>query len=459
MGDILARALGIKAINSKPGNSVFIAAYNATKEMQDKADFVCDGVSDEQDIIDAINLLPSGGNITLSEGSFIFESNIDTSIITNCPNKIIIQGMGTSTVIKPGSDYIAHQHVFNLSNVSDWTLKSFSIDGSDMIDNIGGFFILVYCSTRIELTNLKLHASPSSCIYLMPGSIDILIHDCQIYDIFNSGIILSGDGGTIEKVTITNNIIKNCGLSLESNNDKMGIQLEGQYDQTISEVIISDNIIVENNKNGIWSSILRESIIANNVISDNGGNGILLLDAERIIIGNNIITGNALNAIPGYRHGLRISDRGLTDNSKNIIISNNLFDEHVEAHVKIFGNSQDISIIGNAFVGTPWLPISITTNSPGTGNFKISENIGFENKKRGIAIIPEGSTYIDVTHGLTAHDDGVDIIAKVIPTNDLGNSTRFWVDNIGSTTFRVNVDSDPGVTTATFMWEANCRWG
>jgi len=40
-----------------------------------------------------------------------------------------------------------------------------------------------------------------------------------------------------------------------------------------------------------------------------------------------------------------------------------------------------------------------------------------------------------------------------VPTNNLGSATKFWVSNVGATTFRINTDVNPGVTTATFNWQ------
>jgi hypothetical protein len=71
-------------------------------------------------------------------------------------------------------------------------------------------------------------------------------------------------------------------------------------------------------------------------------------------------------------------------------------------------------------------------------------------QNRGTAVIPSGSTYVDVPHGLgkTPPIEGI----TVTPSNGLGNASKFWLSDVGDETFRINVDVDPGETTATFVW-------
>ncbi len=38
------------------------------------------------------------------------------------------------------------------------------------------------------------------------------------------------------------------------------------------------------------------------------------------------------------------------------------------------------------------------------------------------------------------------------PTNNLGNAAKFWISDVTGTQFRINVDADPGESTATFVW-------
>ena len=71
-------------------------------------------------------------------------------------------------------------------------------------------------------------------------------------------------------------------------------------------------------------------------------------------------------------------------------------------------------------------------------------------ESHGTATVPSGSTYVDVPHDLAAAPPIGAV--QVTPTNSLGNASRFWVSDVTATMFRINVDVDPGATTATFGW-------
>ncbi|MDH7506204.1 MAG: hypothetical protein QHH15_00250 [Candidatus Thermoplasmatota archaeon] len=71
-------------------------------------------------------------------------------------------------------------------------------------------------------------------------------------------------------------------------------------------------------------------------------------------------------------------------------------------------------------------------------------------KKRSTATIANGQTSVTVTHGLKFTPTAQNI--TVTPTNSLGNATKWYIDEVGATTFKIKVDTDPGATTATFSW-------
>lgn len=77
-------------------------------------------------------------------------------------------------------------------------------------------------------------------------------------------------------------------------------------------------------------------------------------------------------------------------------------------------------------------------------------NLIGEGSTEGLATVPNGATFVDVTHNYPTTPTASDV--QVTPTNDLGNATKFWISTVGATTFRINVDADPGAGTATFAW-------
>lgn len=72
---------------------------------------------------------------------------------------------------------------------------------------------------------------------------------------------------------------------------------------------------------------------------------------------------------------------------------------------------------------------------------------------KGTATVASGDTSVTVTHGLTTAPANTDI--WVVPTNSMGLATNFWTSDFGATTFKINVNADPGATTATFAWGSN----
>jgi len=86
----------------------------------------------------------------------------------------------------------------------------------------------------------------------------------------------------------------------------------------------------------------------------------------------------------------------------------------------------------------------------GGTNTIVRNNIGWKTENTGTATVLSGTTSIAVSHGL----DTTPALANltVTPTNSLGSATRFWISGVTNTSFTINVDVNPGVTTATFAW-------
>lgn len=73
-------------------------------------------------------------------------------------------------------------------------------------------------------------------------------------------------------------------------------------------------------------------------------------------------------------------------------------------------------------------------------------------KSTGTAVVANGTTSIAVNHGIGRTPVLSDL--SVTPTNNLGNATKFWISGVTSTQFTIDVDVNPGATTAAFVWKA-----
>ncbi len=112
------------------GGSYFrlIAAADASQDVKDKADYVCDGVQDQVEIQTAINAaqLEGGGVIQLSEGSFSLTTPIIINGTTNEDNPLTVtlKGCGEfATYLRP----ISNVNAISISNWAQLHLADFGI--------------------------------------------------------------------------------------------------------------------------------------------------------------------------------------------------------------------------------------------------------------------------------------------------------------------------------------------
>ena len=83
---------------------------------------------------------------------------------------------------------------------------------------------------------------------------------------------------------------------------------------------------------------------------------------------------------------------------------------------------------------------------------RVYRNEGYVTESSGTAQIPDGNTHIDVEHGLSLTPTDRDL--TVTPINSMGAAVKFWISDVGSVTFRINVDADPGSGGASFSWQS-----
>lgn len=88
----------------------------------------------------------------------------------------------------------------------------------------------------------------------------------------------------------------------------------------------------------------------------------------------------------------------------------------------------------------------------GTNNRRGSGINGFTLRNSGTASISNPNTFVTVTHGLEVTPSTSQIFVRL--GADAAGVTRFWVDTVTSTTFRINVNATP-TGTAQFVWNAD----
>lgn len=139
-----------------------------------------------------------------------------------------------------------------------------------------------------------------------------------------------------------------------------------------------------------------------------------------------------------------------TNTTGNIFTDNCFVNPSSYTHGGAFYGTLEKSIWSNNRFSAGWGTVfgTLTTDT----DTRIADNVGLVTFNRGTATVASGATYVDVTHGLAFTPTAANI--SVSPTNNLGNAAKFWISDIGASTFRINVNADPGATTATFAWQA-----
>lgn len=272
-----------------------------------------DGKGDTDDIRDAIELLPpTGGLITIKEGTYIISSFIDVD-----KNNVTIEGVGDGTVIKLKQGFPDDVAAFKIQSQSNIVLRDFKIDGDASQVNTEMHGIETSSSsTFIRIENITIVNMEGGTGVKTNGGSNVTITNCNITGVAEStfdGISIS----TTTEVIISNNQIINCtgdgirinsgqGMTIIGNvckdNNIMGIDIVGAVgggaDLVNRELTISGNVCTGNGDDGI--SVLRynRSTIIGNISTDNGAYGIDIGSvADRLLISGNITLGNTSGQI------------------------------------------------------------------------------------------------------------------------------------------------------------------
>ena len=276
-----------------------------------------------------------------------------------------------------------------------------------------------------------------------------------------------GDGYYITYSNMRELLISNC---YSINNARSGFMIE-DYPKNIT---IASCHARENNAGGIWiTNGYSIRIIGNECRgkSSDGGRGISVDGAnyDIAIIGNLVElfgydgiylsgagTGNCTvigNICKNNSQYVGANAAGIRVASKdNLIMGNRCYDNQ-GTKTQYSGIQIDVgedynTYIGNDLQGNKTTAIQQFANL-GTNSI-FHSNIGVVTGNSGTATIPSGQTSVTVNHGLVYTPSIKDI--HVTPTNNLGNATKFWVSNPTATQFNINVNTNPGATTATFSW-------
>ena len=443
---ILKYGDGVTAYNSLPARvptsqkttrsaTIVIAASNSSAKSKAQADYVCDGIADNEEIMAAINALPTaGGCVTLMEGTYQLADRIYPT--TKKTNMWLI-GYGaklvapSTTVNYPINFHSTYKH-------DSIHIRGIEIDGNGT--STGG---------------IRISASNSDVI------------DCYVHNVAAGvGMFVWSESGILSNVTLENNRIVGTPTTMT-----YGIQTAG----TVEDIKISKNRIENTMFNGIaayggpTTEIAQNIIISGNRVINTGHSAIAASPSSYGIISNNIISDIPYADEAGIEIEYKLSHG--TDTSHHYTIVGNVVyncNWGIATHNRddeVVKDPHDITIIGNTVsdctVGINLLygnGIVVSGNNlegnatqimKGAGvDAKIYGNTGYVTENTGTATITATTTTVEVTHGLAAAPTRV----LLSPTTATGGKD-FYVSAKGATTFTITIDSAADADIS-FDWQA-----
>lgn len=316
-----------------------VAAFNSSQENKDSANYVADGVDDQDQIEAAIAALPpEGGTVALLGGTY----NISATVDFNKSN-ITLQGQGgvSTTLKRVWNSATSLEGVITIpSGYSHIEIRNLNINGNKA----------TYSSTNNH--GIRVGNIDTACGSVVTG---IIVDNNQIVNSGGSGVrfgggtcrnnnnhrvinnTISGSGvdgiadasGNIERTSIINNIVSGSvgngiivrgdGTSIDRNkttsNGGYGISTNG----TATNNTITGNVV---------GGVRDASVLTGNVICNNTGYGYHRQEGVVNLIENNIICSNGT-------HGMFLSGGSLIVHS---IASNDIYD-NASSGITITGGS------------------------------------------------------------------------------------------------------------------------
>jgi hypothetical protein len=281
---------------------VFVAAFDAPPEQQALADYVCDGVQDEEEINAAIaQVQPTGGIVQLSVGTFNIVSHVDIS----CDN-LTFRGLGPGTLLrKTGTDTWSVVNQFGPNH--DIRVEDIHIDGRDVGDpQVSGNKCLFLNGNVDDYTTahhftvrrVTAHNATAEAICIDYAHY-VTIEDCHSYDSAWAGATVA----QVRGARISNNHVERCGTALPSYSLGAGINVQASED-----VVTEGNFISNCYRRGIGvSSHLTSTqwranniIIRDNFVDQNAYEGIRVWSYNGVFALTNVtVVGNQISQVSG----------------------------------------------------------------------------------------------------------------------------------------------------------------
>ena len=410
-----------------------------------------DGATDDsaalQDAIDAA--IAQGKPLLLDAGTAI----VGTSLSISAPITIIGSGRGSTTLKAQNglNDYVISFTGGTAGvGIIGTVLADFAVDGNSANVTAGGGIL---ADGAVQCTFERLHITSVYNWGLKLGPITggaFGHHNRVVNCLFDNSGGSAGFGGGIWTTSSDENWFFGSDFEfLGGATAPVGSTPVMFLDQAGLQHIVAANFVSgSNNAIGIRLQDVKDTKVVSCTFDGSSGDSVF-------IAGTRCLVSSCVFTSPGDSGSTPASGVHLEFNTHYNVVSDNVLETAVAAgktrsliREEGTGGSGDNIITDNSLVANA-APTVALLETGGT-NTIVRNNIGWVTEANGVATIANGTTSIAVTHGLSS-TPALNTIS-VTPTNSLGTAAKFWISNVTATQFTINVDADPGATTATFVW-------
>ena len=345
------------------GRTMIVATQSSSEKSKAAADFVGDGVGDQEEIYAAIHALPaSGGTVTLMEGTYDIrkvEGKLGGVIIDRSNVTLIGQGAATRLILAPDQNTNVIRIIGN--GVGNIVIRDLWVDQNRDQNPYNGAEFVNISHGRFEYNGIKAFCAEPGGSCPEPTH-NITIENCTVLNAQRLGIMLDGPN-----MRVVNNHLGNA------HSDAVEL-LEGPGFVMGNFVEITGRTHV-----AVGSDRGNSIIMANNVVHVREGGDLDIAfrswaDSERHVISNNIVMVDQ-----GGKLGLAMDVRGFdTSITGNVIRGRGEADRLplwlTGAGMAVTGNHfQNVELIVNDQTGTN-RPILIQGNV--MENSEVSHEVG-----------------------------------------------------------------------------------
>ena len=345
------------------GNAMIVATQSSSEKSKATADFVGDGVGDQEEIYAAIHALPSsGGTVTLMEGTYDIrkvEGKLGGLIIDRSNVTLIGQGTATRLILAPDQNTNVIRIIGN--GVGNIVIRDLWVDQNRDQNPYNGAEFVNISHGRFEYNGIKAFCAEPGGSCPEPTH-NITIENCTVLNAQRLGIMLDGPN-----MRVVNNRLGNA------HSDAVEL-LEGPGFVMGNFVEITGRTHV-----AVGSDRGNSIIMANNVVHVREGGDLDIAfrswaDSERHVISNNIVMVDQ-----GGKLGLAMDVRGFDTSITGNVIRGRDEAERLPlwltgAGMAVTGNHfQNVELIVNDQTGTN-RPILIQGNV--MENSEVSHEVG-----------------------------------------------------------------------------------